>query len=307
LALKGALEHEVADKQMTGRDEELSPEVDRARLGTRNWAARHELLLYFVLAYLISWALWPLVILNPTSSPLVPFGPLIAAVLVALWAGGRRELWTLLRQLGRWRVHPLWYVLALLGPVVMAAFTALLAVTAGAPVRRTGAYTDWQAIGTFFLTTVIIVGLFEEVGWRGFALPRLQRRLTALWAALVLGVGWALWHLPELISDPTGQRPVVQFVLWALTLSVIFSWLYNSTGGSLPIVIICHAAIDTAGRFLLPEFVGPGYQLVWWFMVGLYVLAAVVVVLVAGPKRLITIIPRHGMQRDLGTAESGTT
>ena len=90
-------------------------------------------------------------------------------------AGGRRELWTLLRQLGRWRVHPLWYGIALLGPVVMAALMALLGVAAGAPVRRTGAYTDWQAIGTFFLTTVIIVGLFEEVGWRGFVLPRLQR------------------------------------------------------------------------------------------------------------------------------------
>jgi uncharacterized membrane protein len=91
LGLEGAFEHEVADKQVTGRDEGLSPEVDRTRLGARDWAARHELLLYFVLAYLISWALWPLVILNPTSSPLVPFGPLIAAVVVALWAGGRRE------------------------------------------------------------------------------------------------------------------------------------------------------------------------------------------------------------------------
>jgi CAAX protease family protein len=291
---------------MTGHEDERNPEVDTTRPRTPNWAARHELLLYFVLAYLISWALWPLVILNPTSSPLIPFGPLIAAVIVALWAGGRRELWTLLRQLGRWRVHPLWYGIALLGPVAMAALTALLAVAAGAPVRRTGDYTDWQAIGTFFLTVVIIVGLFEEVGWRGFALPRLQRKLSALWAALLLGVAWALWHLPELISDPTGQRPVVQFLLWALILSVIFSWLYNSTGGSLPIVIICHAAIDTAGRFMLPEFVGPGYQLVWWLMVGLYVLAAVVVILIAGPRRLITTIPRHEMQRDLGTAESGT-
>ena len=71
LGLDGAFEHEVADKQVTGRDEGLSPEVDRTRLGARDWAARHELLLYFVLAYLISWALWPLVILNPTSSPLV--------------------------------------------------------------------------------------------------------------------------------------------------------------------------------------------------------------------------------------------
>jgi membrane protease YdiL (CAAX protease family) len=280
---------------MTGRSEGLNPEAEATGTAPRNWAARHDLVLYFVLAYLLSWALWPLVILNPTSTPLVPFGPLIAAVIVALLAGGRHELWALLRQLGRWRVHPLWYVIALLGPFVLAGLTAALAVAAGAPVRGTGDYTNWRSITFFFLSTVIIVGLFEEVGWRGFALPRLQLRLNAIWAALVLGVLWALWHLPELISDPTGQRPPVQFLLWALALSVIFSWFYNSTNGSLPIVIICHAAIDTAGRFMLPEFVGDGYQLVWWFMVALYVLVAVVVILVAGPKRLVTHIPRRGV------------
>ena len=281
---------------MTGGSEGLNPEAETTGTAPRNWAARHDLVLYFVLAYLLSWALWPLVILNPTSSPLVPFGPLIAAVIVALLAGGRHELWALLRQLGRWRVYLLWYVIALLGPFVLAGLTAALAVAAGAPVRGTGDYTNWRAITFFFLSTVIIVGLFEEVGWRGFALPRLQLRLNAIWAALVLGVLWALWHLPELISDPTGQRPPVQFLLWALALSVIFSWLYNSTNGSLPIVIICHAAIDTAGRFMLPEFVGDGYQLVWWFMVALYVLVAVIVILVAGPKRLVTHIPRRGVQ-----------
>ena len=245
------------------------------------------MLLYFILAYALSWALWPLVILNPTSSPLVPFGPLIAAVVVSLLAGGTRELLTLLRQLTRWRVHPIWYVVALLGPFVMAAAAAALAVATGAPMQRSGAYTDVGAIGYTFLSTLIIVGLFEEVGWRGFALPRLQRRLDAIWAALVLGALWALWHLPELISDPTRQRPPLQFVVWALALSVIFTWLYNSTDGSLPIVIICHAAIDTAGRYMLPEFFNGGYQVVWWFMVGLYVVIAVIVVLVAGPKRLV--------------------
>jgi uncharacterized protein len=295
-----------ADEHMTGRSEGLNPEAETTGTATRNWAARHDLVLYFVLAYLLSWALWPLVILNSTSSPLVPFGPLIAAVIVALLAGGRRELWALLGQLTRWRVHPIWYVIALLGPFMLAALTALLAIAAGAPVHRTGAYTDWQAIGFFFLSTLIIVGLFEEVGWRGFALPRLQLRLNALWAALVLGVLWALWHLPELISDPTGQRPPVPFLVWALALSVIFSWLYNSTNGSLPIVIICHTAIDTAGRFMLPEFAGEGYQIVWWLMVGLYVLVAIIVILGAGPKRLVTHIGRRGVRDDLGTAASGS-
>jgi uncharacterized protein len=104
---------------MTGRSEELDPEADITATARRNWAARHDLVLYFALAYVLSWPLWPLVILNPDSSPLLPFGPLIAAVIVSLWAGGKRGLWALVRQLGRWRVHPIWYVIALLGPVVL--------------------------------------------------------------------------------------------------------------------------------------------------------------------------------------------
>jgi uncharacterized protein len=75
--------------------------------------------------------------------------------------------------------------------------------------------------------------------------------------------------------------------VWILAQSVILAWLYNSANGSLPIVIICHAAINTAGRFMLPEFSGESCQVVWWFMVGLYVVIAVIVVLVAGPKRLV--------------------
>lgn len=279
-------------ERRTGRSHWVG--TDPARNGPEpgNWAARHDLVLYFALAFAVSWATWPLVILNPDSSPLVPFGPLIAAVVVSLLAGGMRELLALLRQLTRWRVHPIWYIIALLGPFALAAAAAALTVVTGAPAPRSDAYTDWLAIGVTLLSTIVIVGLFEELGWRGFALPRLQRRLDALWAALLLGGLWALWHLPELISDPTGQRPPLQFVVWILAQSVIFAWLYNSTNGSLPIVIICHAAINTAGRFMLPGFSNESYQGVWWFMVGLYVVIAIIVTLVAGPKRLETRIPR---------------
>jgi membrane protease YdiL (CAAX protease family) len=282
----------LMSERRTGRGHGIGPDPGTSSSEPGNWAARHDLLLYFTLAYLLSWALWPLVILNPTSSPLVPFGPLIAAAIVSLLAGGPKELWALLRQLTRWRVHPIWYLIALLGPFVMAVVAAALAVAMGTPMRRSGAYTDLGAVGFTLLSTMVIVGLFEEVGWRGFALPRMQRRLDAIWAALLLGVVWALWHLPELISDPTRQRPPLQFVVWTLALSVILSWLYNSTNGSLLIVIICHGAIDTAGRYMLPEFSNQGYQVVWWCMVGLYIVIAIIVVFAAGPKRLETRIPR---------------
>jgi uncharacterized protein len=295
-------DHEVlmSDRD-TGPDQGSGPNAGTSQRMSGNWVARHDLLLYFILAYVLSWAIWPLVLANPESSPLVPFGPLIAAVVVALLAGGWTELRALLGQLLRWRVHPTWYVMALLGPFVLAAVTAALTVATGAPAPNIGAYTDWLGIGVALLSTIIIVGLFEEVGWRGFALPRLQRRLDALWAALVLGVIWAPWHLPELISDP-GQRPPLQFFVWILAESVILAWLYNSTDGSLPIVIICHAAINTAGRFMLPEFAGDSYQVAWWFMAGLYIVTAVIVTLLGGTKRLATSIPRRptGERDDIG-------
>jgi uncharacterized protein len=285
--------HEVLmSDRNTRRDQGIGPDAGRSQRVSGNWVARHDLLLYFILAYAVSWAIWPLVLVNPQSSPLVPFGPLIAAVIVALLAGGLRELRALLRQLLRWRLHPIWYVIALLGPFVLTAAAAALTVATGAPAPNLEAYTDWLGIGAALLSTIIIVGLFEEVGWRGFALPRLQRRHDALWAALVLGVIWASWHLPELISDP-GQRPPLQFFVWILAQSVILAWLYNSTNGSLPIVIICHAAINTAGRFMLPQFSNESYQVVWWFMAGLYVVIAVIATLLGGAKRLATSIPRR--------------
>ena len=277
----------VADGRSTSRDQ---PVTSQRR---PNWMTRHDLVLYFLLAFALSWSIWPLIALNPTSSPLVPFGPLIAAVIVSMLAGGLRELRALLGQLTRWRVHPIWYGIALAGPFLISLIAGVLTVATGAPPPDPREYNDPVAILVTLLSTILIVGLFEEVGWRGFALPRLQTRLPALWAALVLGGIWALWHLPVLISDPTGQRPPLQFVVGILAQSVILAWLYNSTNASLPIVIIFHAAINTAARYTLPGFAGADYQIAWWAQTALYVLIAGVVTVLGGPQRLITRLPRE--------------
>ncbi|RYU11791.1 CPBP family intramembrane metalloprotease [Nocardioides iriomotensis] len=256
-------------------------------MSVRSWTTRHELGLFLFLAFLLSWALWPLVLLNADSSPLVPFGPLGAALIVTAVSGGWRGVLALVAQLGRWRVRPRWYVVALVGPFVLTALAGAVAVAAGAPSPGLGVYSDWSGVLASLVATAVIVGLFEEVGWRGFALPRMQRDHAALSAALALGLVWALWHLPELVSDSSEREPA-PYLLAVLAYSVLITWLYNRTRGSLPVVILFHAAINTAARFLMPEFPSRYDVTAWWCYAAVYVLAAVAVVAVAGASRPTT-------------------
>jgi membrane protease YdiL (CAAX protease family) len=107
--------------------------------------------------------------------------------------------------------------------------------------------------------------LEEELGWRGFALPRLQQHRNALNASVLLGLVWGLWHIPLYFVSGTGQFETIRagtspafaiggFVGWTIGLSVLFTWLFNQTGGSLIVVILFHAAVNLAA--FLPSAVG---------------------------------------------------
>ena len=104
-------------------------------------------------------------------------------------------------------------------------------------------------------------------------------------AALLVGLVWLPWHLPELVSD-RGERPLAQFVIYILASSVIYAWLYNSTGASLPIVILLHAAFNSFTKFFISELRGSHYVVAWWTHAGLVALLAVAVVAYAGHQNL---------------------
>ncbi|WP_457973831.1 CPBP family glutamic-type intramembrane protease [Arthrobacter sp. D1-17] len=276
------------------------------------WPVHRRLTLFFILAFLISWLIWPLTLLNPGSSPMAPFGPAVAAVLVAVLAEGKEGLLRLLRRLGRWRIPGRWYLVAFGLPCLLVGASAVLTVAGGAPAPDLAPNPGWFMLAGTFAATLVVVGLFEELGWRGYALPLLQRNLTALPAALLLGVVGALWHIPELASDATQQRPPVPFLLMVVAQSVLLAWIFNSTAippprsrasgrntcGSVPLCMVFHAMFNTAGALIFPAFAGPHYLALWWTLSLLHVLTALAVIAYAGPWRLARSLdtePLHGI------------
>ena len=130
------------------------------------------------------------------------------------------------------------------------------------------------------MTTALLGGpLFEEVGWRGFLQDELQRRRTVLVSTAVVAMVWAAWHLPLLVSEPTGQRPPLPFLVWILAQAVVLAWVYNTSSGSVLLAILFHAAANVSGRLLLEPFVGQdGFVGLWWLMAAAYALVALVLI-----------------------------
>jgi len=211
------------------------------------------LAVFFVLAYALSWA-WafpgrehvtvPRGAGWPTHYPAL-FGPAVAAVLVTAWAIGRPGIHDLLVRMARWRVRLRWW-LAALSP---AAFLGLaLIAAAGKPlpsVADFGRFSGIPAIGLAGVLLLVTVGaLGEETGWRGYALPQLQRRFSPLASSLIIAVLWFGWHLPQffVIATYRDSSPA-QYVGMLLGLAcgaVILTWLYNRSGGSILLVAVWH-------------------------------------------------------------------
>ena len=247
---------------------------------------RHSLVLFFVLAYLFSWIVWSTSIAqaNGSLSFHVPdafafIGLSLAAVIAALVSGGGAAFMDLIRRWVRWQVNPLWYAVALLltlvlGGIAVAAYQALgnahqIGVDATLP--QTLSYVVFH----FFLFLVT-----EETAWRGFALPRLQRRFSPLNASLILGVLWGAWHIPLFLTPGSFQStiPFVGFMVSAVATSILHTWIFNRSKGSLLPQALFHAVTDGMIVYL---GVMTGGSTLFWLFVGVQVVAAVLVTALA--------------------------
>jgi membrane protease YdiL (CAAX protease family) len=273
------------------------------RSGIARLVRRYPLGTFFLLACVCSWWPWPLYAAGLAPAPIAGFGPFLAALVVLPLTHGRAGLGTLLRRMVRWRVGVGWYAAALLIPVAISLTAAGLNLRLGAQVPAAAALAGWPGLVVTFLVLLLVPGLggsWEEPGFRGYAQPRLQAGRPALVASLILGTLWIGWHLPLFLTGNIHWSDVVFIPAFA----VVLTWVFNSTGGSVLLVMLSHNMNNTiSGAFVGQMFAGADSVRQSWLYAALWCLVALAVVVVAGPARLC----RRGPIPTLDAVRPGTS
>lgn len=263
------------------------------------WVKRHPLFVYFVIAFGGTWLIFLPILLSerglglfsiPDAAVFILFilatyaGPFLSAFVVTGITEGRSGERGLLRRMVQWRVGFQWYLLVLIGyPLV---FLIPAVATLGTQALNVGPQNLFPLLTGYLLAIpvgFILPTLGEETGWRGFALPRLERAYGPLVGTCILGILHALWHLPAyfvngLISTG-GFNPTI-FVSNSLAIvafTFIWTWLFNNAKGSILFATFMHAT-SNANSSLLPKMLNTGTQDPWF---GFKVAAVVALVLIA--------------------------
>ncbi len=233
------------------------PDSDSAPVGVIGGPVRrHPLAAFYAVTFLVSWGYWIPVAVSGGGISHFPglLGPMVAAFVVSAILDGSRGVRELTGRMLRWRVPLRWYMVALL-PLVGAvlALGALWLIEGSLPTfEELSTMSGLPSFGWFAVLVMVLLinGYGEEVGWRGFAWPRLRQRHSMSRAALFLAIPWAVWHLPTFWID-TGLRGFEVAVIpgWLVGLvagAVVLGWLYEQSGSSLLIVALFHASLNMA-------------------------------------------------------------
>lgn len=262
---------------------------------------------FFVLAFVLSWGIllaeaaavrgWFPFRLPQPLLVVSGFGPALAALIVAFWQDGHSGMGQLLARLGRWRVRWYWYLVALFAPATFFLSAVALATRTGfiphfseaaaVEIAHSQGLSPWLLVPVLF-ALLFVLSLGEEIGWRGFALPTLLSWGDPLVASTMLGIAWGLWHLPLIwvpaLGAAVGNVPFVWFLVDITAMSILFTWLFQHTEGSLLIATLLHSGNNTAAALvpLLPpvaEDLRP-----FFFNIALKWLAIGVILMISGTK-----------------------
>ena len=251
-----------------------------------SFTKQYPVVAFFILTYILSWgvglltdAVWEATQSVLLTLPLLilSLAPLSAVLIVSALIGGKGAILVLLRKLTTWRVGWRWYLLALFLQPALNLAAIYLNVLLGAPAPTAAAFGTWSALlGAFALRLVNPLDgpMLEELGWRGFAQPRLQERFSPLTANLILAALVTLWHL-RLI--PTGNYAWI-YIPGTMAVTLIYGWVYNATGGSVLLTLIMHAVEP----LIWINFTGADDAHAVGLRMAIYAGTAIIVVLFAG-------------------------
>jgi membrane protease YdiL (CAAX protease family) len=217
--------------------------------------------------------------------------PSIVGVILTAVVDGRQGLKGLWARSVRWRVHWKWYLAALAVPFCTAGLSYVVyGLLTGRPVVPDNLGSQFG----FILPFALMACLLEEYGWRGYALPRLQKRHNALVSALIVGVGWALWHMAVNYLGLAGQhegRLLFPLLLVAsqltLVLAIPLSWIHNNARDSMLLAVLCHFSVTTGNVFLPITVTTQEVFLANATSVTVNWLVALAIIFVFGPKRFV--------------------
>jgi len=258
---------------------------------------RQPVLIYFILTLVISWGSLLLImgvggILGTTTVPTermpllylgMLLGPSIAGLLLTGLVYGRLGFRELLSRLRRWQVGAGWYVIAILtSPGLLAAALLLLSLFSPAFVPGILTSSDMVTLLVSGLVAGILVGIFEELGWTGFAIPQLRLRYGVLATGLIVGLVWGLWHMPLFIASARASQSVPPLLMLAVLLfsflpafRVLMVWIYDRTGSLLVAMLMHMSQTATALIFAIPAADTPAvasnlvYAVALWLFVAL--------------------------------------
>ncbi len=265
----------------------------------KDFVNRHSLPVYFILVFIISWGAI-LILAGPDGIAATPdqtvilgtamlLGPTVAGLLMIGFTSGSAGYRELRSRLFKWRVRPRWYAFALLiAPLTTLA--VLLTLSLFSHEFIPGISTSDDKI-VFIMTGIVsglIVGLFEELGWTGFATPQMRRRYSILTTGFVIGILWGAWHFLLFWENDSfsGAFPLILLLArlfsWLTAYRILMVWVYDHTE-SLLVIILMHASLVATLAILDPPLSGGG--LLTLILVRSVILWIIVAALVASQRR----------------------
>lgn len=232
---------------------------------------KHIGFLFVFLTYIITWSVeipaalhkhgYAAVNIPKGLQTICTLSPGIVAVILTAIFFKKNGLKALLKAVVKWKVPFKWYIVIIVLGIALCGLSLLLFDRVYAETNQPDAAYNFIF---YFLLILPLSALWEEIGWRGFLLPVLQKKYSPVKASLIIGFVWGMWHLPIYLAiDPYGTKTIDFFLfmfIGCFALSIIATWLYNSTKGSVFICILFHNAINTSAAYFYGNLTGGEFR-----------------------------------------------